>query len=400
MTSLIAWLDASSDEQRRMRDIIRLFSERDSRDELGLGQIRDGLSDMLFPGTSTLHTRARYLLLVPWVYQYASTRRDPVAEADRTERAVISAIRDTDDYAGLLGMQAGVALKNLPSTVYWSMLRHYGILADPTLSREDAARLHGRSADEPEINGTPGTVFRAWSSTIPDPPNGFPRVVEGGFTLRRDEADWLRERILDKASGSLLAHLAVHRPERDSWAPWVDDAALSAAGEARELLEQARYFSITMHGAQLLYNLLLAEEYEGAGFAKVADPAQEYRDRLTTWASEYVGVVAPEAGDLHQLISRIDRFRGAPMSLLTRRFVLEWADLIQTAGPEAIADDHVARRLVARREKQNKGGQARIGNPRRLQNWSGGSGAGALTYRWSTVRGILLDLHDGLERER
>ncbi|WP_374059104.1 DUF6361 family protein [Salinibacterium sp. NG253] len=48
-----------------MREIVNLFSDRDSRDELGIGQIRDVLSHTLFPGTSTLLTRARYMLLIP-----------------------------------------------------------------------------------------------------------------------------------------------------------------------------------------------------------------------------------------------------------------------------------------------------------------------------------------------
>lgn len=41
MPSLIAWLDASSEEQWRMRDIIRLFADRERRDGLGLGHLRD-----------------------------------------------------------------------------------------------------------------------------------------------------------------------------------------------------------------------------------------------------------------------------------------------------------------------------------------------------------------------
>lgn len=65
MTSLIAWLDASSEDQRRMREIVNLFSERESRDELGIGQVRDTLSDLLWPGTSTLFTRARYFVFIP-----------------------------------------------------------------------------------------------------------------------------------------------------------------------------------------------------------------------------------------------------------------------------------------------------------------------------------------------
>ena len=111
MASLIAWLDASVEEQRRMREIIRLFADRESRDELGISQFRDALSDILFPGTSVLLTRARYLLFVPWCLQKAAEKPDPIKEADRYERALIGAIRESDDYAGLLGLRAGVNLR-------------------------------------------------------------------------------------------------------------------------------------------------------------------------------------------------------------------------------------------------------------------------------------------------
>jgi len=57
-----------------MRELLGLFAETESRDELGIGQVRDAFSDLLFPGTSTLHTRARYLLIVPWCYQEAEQR--------------------------------------------------------------------------------------------------------------------------------------------------------------------------------------------------------------------------------------------------------------------------------------------------------------------------------------
>ena len=56
-------LDASAEDQRRMRETVGLFSSTDSRDELGIGigigQTRDALSDTLFPGTSVLSARAR-----------------------------------------------------------------------------------------------------------------------------------------------------------------------------------------------------------------------------------------------------------------------------------------------------------------------------------------------------
>jgi len=76
-TSTIAWIDFAEDDRRKMIAAVSAFRDRDTRDELGFGSIRDALSDLLFPGTSTIQTRARYFLFVPWIYQYLEQRRVP-----------------------------------------------------------------------------------------------------------------------------------------------------------------------------------------------------------------------------------------------------------------------------------------------------------------------------------
>ncbi len=398
MPSLIAWLDASSDEQRRMRDIIRLFAERESRDELGVGQIRDSIADSLFPGTSTLLTRARYLLLVPWAYQKASGRRNAASDADRYERDIIHALKDSGDYAGLLGMQAGEALKTLPSAIYWSMLRRYGILTDTAFSRDDALRLEGANTAPDDLVDTSSARYHAWSATLPAPPEGFPKSIPGGFALLADEAAWLRDRILSEASGTLFAHLAVDRPAAESAAPWVDPAAIRVDGTARELLDDARAFSMLIHGAQLLYNLLLAEEYQEAGYDRLSHPAEGFRDRLVQWAADLPAMVDIGSGQLEALLARAEVTRGSPINPASRRFVRDWRDLLREIGAPAIADSESAREFIVRRERQHKGAQARLGNRARLATWGGSAGSGLMVYRWPQVRSVLFDIHDGLER--
>src|SRR5258705_513245 len=123
VTALIAWLDASSEDQRRMREIVNLFSERESRDELGIGQVRDALSDALWPGTSTLFTRARYFLFIPWCFRAAAEARNDVdkaaALADRNERLLITALKAAKETDGVIGGAVGMVVKNLPSALYW-----------------------------------------------------------------------------------------------------------------------------------------------------------------------------------------------------------------------------------------------------------------------------------------
>jgi hypothetical protein len=399
MASLIAWLDASSEEQQQMREIIRLFTDRESVDELGLGQIRDALSDGLFPGTSTLHTRARYLLFIPWLFQQASQARDPKMAADRAERKLINSLRGTDDFAGLLGMNVGAGLRTLPSTIYWSALRRHGILTDPNLTIETALEYDGRSLGIDELDDSVSARSQAWSTTMPKRPEGFPESIPDGFRMRREEAEWLRDRILYSSPDTLLAHLTIDQPLEESTAPWESAAALRATGEAATLLAHARAFSAIMHGAQLLYNLMLAEQYEECGFDRVDTEKLAYSDRMEEWAEKLGGHIDVEAWDLESLLVRVETIRGMPVHPNSKGFVSSWLKLIRESDPATIVDSNYARTLIKNRESNNKGKQARLNNPRRLQNWGGLSGADALTFRWRNVRTLLGDIHDGLERK-
>ena len=70
-TSAFAWLDYSDGERRRMLEVIDLFREKGTLDELGIGSIRDTFANHLFPAISTIESRARYFLFVPWHFQEA-----------------------------------------------------------------------------------------------------------------------------------------------------------------------------------------------------------------------------------------------------------------------------------------------------------------------------------------
>ena len=65
LNSTFTWLDYSEQDRRKMLDVVSLFGESDTRDELGIGVVRDAFANLFFPGTSTLQTRARYFLFVP-----------------------------------------------------------------------------------------------------------------------------------------------------------------------------------------------------------------------------------------------------------------------------------------------------------------------------------------------
>lgn len=75
MTASLTWLDHDGAAYERSLRLLALFKEKESRDELGIGAIRDAIADRLFPGTSTIQTRLRYMCFIPWIYAGLEERR-------------------------------------------------------------------------------------------------------------------------------------------------------------------------------------------------------------------------------------------------------------------------------------------------------------------------------------
>src|SRR5262245_22438141 len=68
-SSAIGWIDFSPEHREKVRSVLDLLSTPGVVDELGIGVIRDSFSDSLFPGISTIQTRAKYFLTVPRIFK-------------------------------------------------------------------------------------------------------------------------------------------------------------------------------------------------------------------------------------------------------------------------------------------------------------------------------------------
>lgn len=375
----IAWLDTSPDEERRMRELIKLFSDSGTLDDIGIGQVRDALSDRLFPATSTVHTRAKYFLFVPWIYAEAARKHSGTAARTRardTERKLIETMRKDGHTQGLIGRVAGASVNTLPSNLYWAALERLGIRHD-------------------------GPPSAKWNISL-DTPKGFPAKVETGFDLSRSEASWLQERILTSAPATYLAHLVREGLDHDVKAvdsPWDHPALKTASDETRVLVEHARRFALTINGAGLLYNLLLAEKYEKAVTPGDTTYVEYYRDALDNWANELTVQMSDIVGwDLPAFWAAVNKDRHTPIPLNTCMFVDSWLSAVRAGTAYDPATSNELRGLIADRERSNKGEQSRLNNDRLLKEWSGASGAGRLTYRWSTVQTLVGDIKEGLDR--
>ena len=396
--AVLAWLDYSEADQRRAREIVRMFSQPESRDELGLGQIRDALSDTLFPGTSVLLTRARYLLFVPWFYREGARLRRQGSQlsswVDTQERRLIGALRNGGDSSGLIGGVVGEQVQNLPSTIYWNSLRRFGILRhDGTPTQIAGLRQASRPLDD-----TTEFVERSdavWDPSMPGPPEDFFALTSCDFTLTRDEATWLAERIGQAAPDTLLEFLVEkgsRRPDVAQFA-WDDNEVNAAMGQVRDAVNEARRFAVAMHGAALLYNVLLAERAEGLGMTRHDGQRDYFADLLDQWSGE---VQASDLGswNLEGLWALVME-QGRQASPLTYRFVTDWVNLVRSPSGRELASDQTARTLIREREIHQKRGQARLTNDRLIRQWGGASGSGRLNFRWPVVARLLNDIADG-----
>ena len=396
----LTWLDLTASDRDKVRRVLDLFNEQGTVDELGLGSLRDTISNALFPGTSVLLTRLRYALFIPWIYQELESwgpGYDIPHNAREMEVALIDALAESNDTNGVIGISSGATLRRLASTAYWSFLVHLGLFVpnrpqswyhsnfDELLRR----RARHAGADDP---GVVWTQEPTWHPRLPAAPDEFPEVAD--FALTFDEADFLQDRILARSPDSLLSHLAQAGSSGLSEDFWDEPVALQAPAESVDLIELARRFSLQVEGAPLLYNLMLAEQRQAVQPSEGDEERIEsYRSELSEWAQQE-GQESPL--NTSWLWSTVVENGGA-IREPQRRFIERWSGEIREHGADAVSDSHALRQLIRRREIGLKGPRARVANRGRLLDWSGRTGTGRMRFRWPNVRQILIDLHQGLE---
>jgi hypothetical protein len=393
MASQIAWLDASAAETQRMREIAKLFGTPESVDDLALGQFRDSISNSLFPGTSVLHVAARYLLLIPWCFQSvnnAKTGEQLQIAAEQAERRLIRRYQELG-FKRFIGRLAGDRVAQLPSAAYWSALRKWDIVREGVeRSAIGEAMLNEAAARRDGVPFEP-----IWHSSLPPAPDGFPASEEFGMELDREEAEWIRERVLATVPDSLLGQL-VANPQRvlkTSEVPWEDHSKANATGDAVDWLADAEAYSAMQHGLDAVYFLLVATEARRRSGTIDEDTEEHVQGILDDWhADENQGRLLRNwntAAFLVRARTANPRIQSASVSFLTQAI----EELNSGSSP---ATNKRLHRLVRDRERRAKGGNSRFVNERRLRAWIPPAAINRQAFRWPVVRNMLIDIREGL----
>lgn len=282
----LGWIDFSKEDRQKAFDVINLLSEQGAVDELGIGVIRDAFANYFFPGTSTIQTRAKYFLIVPYMLREAVDGRYG-KDANRVLRAIDSAEKDcgirlleADPKAeGVIGSRVlpkgWVARK--PSDIYWNGIRTFGIFCDYGLSipeyvslavklkeQKSVSRLGNRNDDAEENDkddsdaGDIGNI-RFWNLPIYHDDWRDNLTIE----LTQEEAFYLDKQIQKSTKGSLLEYVLknhIDLNEYDDFASLTAELSEKVSEKLAYMMKLACDFNNLVYMARVRYNVMLSED--------------------------------------------------------------------------------------------------------------------------------------------
>ena len=225
----LGWIDFSKTERNKILSVLDLLSESGTLDELGIAPVRDGFSNLFFPGTTTIQTRAKYFFIVP--YALKLLERTTETNPNRTFKA-LDAIEKTcgqtfleqnSNENGIIGkrsLQSGGWVKRTPADIYWAGLKRYGIFTGGSLSLSEYIRIScamkdqkttlkklGNRNDYAEENEcddkNAGDLFKMQFWKMPLYSDKWMENLS--INLTKAEAEFLQEQIIENCKGSLLA---------------------------------------------------------------------------------------------------------------------------------------------------------------------------------------------------
>jgi len=364
MVSSLFWAVFDEEQKKKTEEILATF-DKDSKDEMGMMSITIALSSLMFPGTSVLHTRLRYVFLVGWIFVEAlkskkefTIRLLHIKEKELRKVLQEKKEKDKESFYGILGSTKmidddgdGEELSQPPFSVYFNLLKEWEIITDKNVSVLEIDKDSFCSK--------------------------FIEIIEDGnfknntFVLSESEKKYLKGKIPKSILHSIFNDpLALEDKQH-----FVDfDINPIKDGEQKELFENAQNFSILMWGTMLYYNYYLGNE------------SDDLKKKFDTWKSRVKDVVNSDWEPLATLDYVIDTVNDTQ-----KLFINNWYDYVKNMSnldlenPEKIHEKSIEI-FLTEREKQLKGNRSRL-----LKKQNGESieeakfGIHAIQYRWSNI---------------
>jgi hypothetical protein len=388
----LGWVDFSRDDRNKIMKTLSLLEEHTAVDELGIGIIRDGFANILFPGTSTLHTRAKYLVLTPYLFSSAekqnfkATREVPawIAKKEYDLVGTLIANSTSNSETGIIGKtNYGLKKSNKakPSAIYWSALRTFEILKDERLTYKNACDIvYAKSNQRHNISiQTEGETFDDSTAANQNMTIFSPLRLEysldrdTSINLTVDEAKFLFDKITTakNSKDSLLAYLLSKGLTFDNFE---DIASISLPEYLQYDYELACNFADFIYGAHIRYNVIYSDY-------KDEDMIAEYTD----WRESFPF----EDFSLSKILSRVNG------NFMVNTFLEKFLTFSK------LGDDESTDKLIINREHQIKHDRAKLCNSKVYPyNLEKPIHHYKLNYRYPTVRDIANDILSGFGGEQ
>ncbi len=392
----LGWIDFSKSERNKVLSVLDLLSESGTLDELGIAPIRDGFANLFFPGTSTIQTRAKYFMIVPYAlkdleYSSETNPNRMLRTLDEVERKcgekLIGNGEDTDGIIGSRSLAQNKWVKRTPADIYWAGLRNYGIFTGGTLSLSEYIRamcalknqkatitkLGNRNdnadADEGDDKDA-GELFRMQFWKIPTYKDSW--MEDLSIKMSSEEGAFLRQQIITAYPDSMLAFIL-----RNS----VTEIFVCKTFQELESLikifpEQiqndyslAYAFSSFLLVLRVVYNIVVS-----AGQNEAANALWE---KFQPDISELADV------DLDAIFARLSVYRNVSLCAFLRKA----QGLMKNADLDGLKTE------IKRRERELKTSRAKTLHPGEFDRdaWFGG---GELDYRFGNAKVIISDIFE------
>lgn len=390
----LGWIDFSKSERNKVLSVLDLLSESGTLDELGIAPIRDGFANLFFPGTSTIQTRAKYFVIVPYAlkdleYSNETNPNRLLRTFDEIERKcgemLISNGEDTDGIIGSRSLAQNKWVKRTPADIYWAGLRNYGIFTGGTLSLSEYIRAmcalknqkatitklgnRNDNADEGDDKDA-GELFRMQFWKIPTYKDSW--MEDLSIKMSSEEGAFLRQQIITAYPDSMLAFIL-----RNS----VTEIFVCKTFQELESLikifpEQiqndyslAYAFSSFLLVLRVVYNIVVS-----AGQNEAANALWE---KFQPDISELADV------DLDAIFARLSVYRNVSLCAFLRKA----QGLMKNADLDGLKTE------IKRRERELKTSRAKTLHPGEFDRdaWFGG---GELDYRFGNAKVIIGDIFE------
>lgn len=403
----IGWIDFSRKDRNRVSSILDLLRPEGQVDELGIGTIRDGLANAMFPGISTIQTRAKYFFIIPYILQdflqltFAERKKkSPITYLETEEYEVMWDLGDKYDHQeghGVIGISKYRVRKEKiarrPSEIYWNGLNVMKCIDSKGLSAMAFLKRATKSNHETL------TQYITTDGEGDDKDAGFENYFnikvpinknwkeDLDLNLSHNEAAFLRDNMID-IKDSVLSLVASEEEiylKFNSSDIFIDFAKICSSEITNQQLKSnvilAHDFAILMEGAHIAYNQELQKQFCGADC---------FEENWKEWHDDFKhNMINYNAFNVEDLFVHSNTTRG-----YTRDFVRDWFKLLQTEPLDMAKKSE----LVKNQEYRAKGKKARLKFNKKDQVIEGKAiGLGLLDFRFRSAKIIVKDVKEGLK---